>query len=355
MSHHFDYPQDPTLDIADAFCFAGVADDEPRTVFGVTTSPMEGKPWNSTAYYELKIDTNGDLVEDITYRATFPIASDGTQHVRVELLTGAAAADRTASGTVITPPDCPVGEVVELGHGIKLFAGPRRDPFYNFIPFPVAIAKAVADRKFPDLQALLPAKNDFANTTIRCFEVEVPASITGRGKLNFWATSSYFDTGHNTWVQVQRAAEPNMSSFFDFTNGLAHLDYSASVPTIDLVGRPANPATDPASGVWGQVRDDIAAIVEDGKTYDSGPHSFPTALAYAAWAADTLLPNVITFTPGTVARWDAWHGFLNGKGVVEDIGSNIIKMMLNQDVSTGLTPGPVLDHFPYLTEPPAGH
>ena len=142
MSHHLDAAIDPALDITDAYCFAGAGDRfGPRTVFGVNTSPTYGKPWNPSGYYELKIDTNGDYVEDITYRATFPIGSDGTQHVQVAELTGAAATNRNAPGRIITPPNAPVGEVVECHHGIKLFAGQRRDPFYNFIPFPVATSK----------------------------------------------------------------------------------------------------------------------------------------------------------------------------------------------------------------------
>jgi hypothetical protein len=48
-----------------------------------------------------------------------------------------------------------------------------------------------------------------------------------------------------------------------------------------------------------------------------------------------------------------FSGIKNGKGLVEDIASNIIKMCVNQDFSSGLTPGPVLDYFPYLSEPPA--
>lgn len=357
MSHHFDYPEDETLDITDAYCFAGASDLlrdilAPRTVFGMNTSPFTGIPWNPAGYYELKIDTNRDLVEDITFRATFPIGADGTQHVQVEQLTGRAATDRTASGTIITPPNAPVGEVVECRNGIKLFAGQRLDPFVNFIPFPVATTTALGNGTFPDFDALRPASNSFANTTVRSFILEVPVAVTGHHPVNFWASTAYFDTGHNTWVQVQRAAEPNMTTFFDFADGLAHDDYNASVPTIDLVGRPAHPDTDPASGIWGQVRDNIAAVVEAGGTYRHGPHKFPTALAYGAWAADTLLPNVITFTPGTVALWDPWFDVKNGKGVIEDIASNIIKMVVNQDFSSGLKPEPLQDHFPYLSPPP---
>ena len=353
MSHHFDYPQDETLDITDAYCFAGAGDVHgPRTVFGMNTSPTYGNPWNPAGYYELKIDTNDDLVEDIAYRATFPIGSDGTQYVQVEQLTGAAATNRGASGTIITPPNAPVGEVVECRSGIKLFAGQRRDPFYNFIPFPVATTTALANGTFPDFAALRPASDSFANTSVRSFVLEVPVEITGHRAVNYWASTAYFDTGHNTWVQIQRAAEPNMTTFFDFADGLAHVDYNASVPADDLVGRPAHPATDPASGIWGQVRDNIAAVVEAGGTYGKPPHRFPTALAYGAWAADTLLPNVLRFTPGTVALWDPWCGFRNGKGLIEDIASNIIKMTVNQDFSSGLEPGPVLDYFPYVSPPP---
>jgi hypothetical protein len=355
MSHHFDYQPDETLDITDAYCFAGAGDEHgPRTVFGVNTSPLNGDPWNPAGYYELKIDTDGDYVEDITYRATFPIGSDGTQYVQVEELTGAAARDRNASGRIITPPNAPVGEVVECRHGIKLFAGQRRDPFYNFIPFPVATTTALANGTFPDLDALRPASDSFANTSVRSYVLEVPVKLTGHRPVHYWATTAYFDKGHNTWVQVQRAAEPNMTTFFAFATGSAHVNYNATIPTDDLVGRPAHPATGPASGIWGQVRDNIAAVVEAGGTYRDFPHSYPTARAYGAWAADALLPNVLRFTPGTVALWDPWCDVRNGKGLMEDIASNIIKMIVNQDFSSGLEPGPLLDYFPYLSPPPAG-
>ena len=95
-------------------------------------------------------------------------------------------------------------------------------------------------------------------------------------------------------------------------------------------------------------------------TYDQallGPAITPAVLrhkgsCYGAWAADALLPNVLTYTPGTIALWDPWRDLPNGKGASEDIASNIIKMMVNQDFSSGLRPGPLLDYFPYLSPPP---
>jgi Domain of unknown function (DUF4331) len=353
MSHHFDAVIDPALDITDAYCFAGAGDRfGPRTVFGMNTSPTLGLPWNPTGYYELRIDTNGDFVEDITFRATFPIGSDGMQYVQVEQLTGSAATDRKASGTIITPPNAPVGEVVECVGGLKLFAGQRRDPFFNYIPFALASTAALATGTSPDYDALRPAHDDFKNTSVRSYVLEVPVKITGPGAVNYWATTAIHDPGHNAWFQLQRAAGPNINTDWDFRLGSAHVDYNASAPTDDLKGRPANPETDPASGVWGQVRDTTAAVVEARGTYGNPPHRFATARAYGAWMADTLFPNVLTFTPGTVALWDPWGGVNNGKGLTEEASDNMIKMVINEDFSSGLKHGPLLDHFPYVAPPP---
>src|ERR1700729_2428350 len=97
MSHHFDYTADERLDISDAYCFAGCSDEfGPRTVFGMNASPSTGTPWDPAGYYELRLDTNEDYVEDITWRFTFPVDSAGTQHVQVAELTGKEATSRTA-------------------------------------------------------------------------------------------------------------------------------------------------------------------------------------------------------------------------------------------------------------------
>jgi Domain of unknown function (DUF4331) len=354
MSHHFDYPQDERLDITDAYCFRGASDARgPRTVFGMNASPSTGKPWDPAGYYELKIDTNEDYVEDITWRFTFPVDSAGTQHVQVAELTGKEATSRTTKGRIITPPGAPVGEVLHLDRGIKVFAGKRTDPFFNFIPFPVAVAKALADGTFPDLAALFPPHDSFLDNSVRSVLVEAPVAVTGFRLLNYWASTAIYDQGHRTWLQLQRAGGPNTTTFWNFEMGPAQININATVPSDDLAGRPACPDTDPASGVWGQMRDQTAAVVAAGGTYNQGIHGQPTALAYGAWVADTLLPNVLPFIPGTNALWDPWHDIHNGKGLIEDAADNVTRMVLNQDFTSGLTqPAPLLDYFPYLPPPP---
>lgn len=356
MSHHLDYPNDNfSLDITDAYCFAGAGDSSgPRTVFGMNTSPIYGVPWLSAqngekgGYYELRIDTNGDLVEDITFRFTFPEDASGTQYVQVAQLTGKDATNRDAAGTIITPPNSPINTVLDLPGGIKVFAGERRDSFFNYLAFPEAMRSAffgaaAGKPTFPDLASLLPATDTFLNTAVRSCIVELPASITGRRPVNYWATTAYFDTGHNAWNQVQRAAGPVINVLFDFGN----VDFNAATPLDDI---------DPASGIRDVVFKQLEAVLAQGNTYNKGPLGKPTPQAYASFVADVLLPNVLTFTPGTNARWDPWHGIKNGKGLFEQSSDNWNMLALNQGdvISSGLNQqGPILDGFPYLSEPPS--
>ena len=105
MSHHFDYTADERLDLSDAYCFPGPSDAfGPRTVFGMNASPNDAGPWDPAGYYELKVDTNEDLIEDITWRFTFPVDSAGVQHVVVAELRGREATDLAFTHLGLPPP-----------------------------------------------------------------------------------------------------------------------------------------------------------------------------------------------------------------------------------------------------------
>jgi hypothetical protein len=215
------------------------------------------------------------------------------------------------------------------------------------------LANALNEGFFPDLAALFPPTDFFMNQVVRSVLVEVPAEITGLRRLNYWATTAIHDQGHG-WVQLQRAGGPNGTTLWNFPAGSAGFNINATVPSQDLEGRPARPETDPATGVWGQIRDQTAVVVSDGGTYNQGVHGRPTALAYGAYVADVFLPMVIPFIPGTNALWDPWQGSHNGKGLTEDAFDNATKVILNQDFVSGLTqPATLLDYFPYLAPPPA--
>lgn len=351
MSHHLSRPDfNFELDITDAYCFAGASDgDGPRTVFGTNTSPVYGVPWLDGAYYELRIDLDGDLVEELTFRFSFTTDASGTQHVQVAELRGEDARNREAAGTIITPANAPIGKVLELRHGIKVFAGERRDPFFNYLPFPQTMRTAFFDiaagttPQFPvtTLDGLTGAVNTFMNTAVRSVIVELPVSMTGFGPVNFWSTTAYFDTGHNEWIQVERAGGPVINVLFDYGN----IDFSGATPLDDI---------DPASGIREVITSQLTGVLKLGNTYNQGRLGKRTPDEYAEFVASVILPNVLTFVPGTNARWDPWHGIKNGKGLFEQSSDSFNQLALNADVSTKLTQeGPILPCFPYLSEPPA--
>jgi hypothetical protein len=371
MSHHFDW-QPESQDVSDVHCFAGPSgDDGPRTVIGMNASPQDlppffpdsvELPWDPGAFYELKLDLNDDFVEDITWRFTFPTdPSTRKQYVQVAQLNGADATSRTAPGTIITPRNAPVGEVLPVGDGIKIFAGKRLDSFFTDIRVPARMRDvlppdaAVNYNADPDLPGLAPFSNTFMGQTVRLVMVELPATITGLKPIQCWGSTAIFDKGHGVWHQVQRAAGADTAVVFNNGKAPYLTTINSTGPSADLAGRPANPATDPATGVWGTVRDQVATVVKAMGTFRQGKNGQPTPMAYGAWVADTLLPNVLRFTPGTTALWDPWNGIRNGKGLHEELASNFARMVTNTDFTTGLTQGErLLDYFPYLA-PPGSH
>ena len=363
MSHHFDIPT-AKQDISDVMCFAGPSDDDgPRTVIGMNASPqdlpqVQGDSieylWDPGALYELKLDLNDDFVEDITWRFTFPTdPSTRTQYVQVAQLTGPHATSRTARGRIITPPNAPVGEVLHVGHGIKIFAGLRLDSFFTDIRVPAHLRDVLppASRQSadPGLDALPPFTDTFAGQTTRLIMVELPAGITGLNPIQCWGSVAMFDTGHNVWVQVQRAAGADTAVVFGNGQDPYHKMINSTGPSTDLQGRPSDPLSDQAFGIWGMIRDQVTTVVDTLKTFSDGKNGRPTARAYGAFVADTLLPDVLPFTPGTTALWDPWNGVKNGKGLFEELASNFAKMVTNTDFTTGLTQSTrIRDHFPYL-------
>ena len=93
MSHHYSGPNfgfprgDARLDFTDLYAFpkpgdAGksilIMDSHPSAVVN-PPGPTTAEPFAPEALYELKIDTNGDAVADITYRMRFSSSKGGAQ------------------------------------------------------------------------------------------------------------------------------------------------------------------------------------------------------------------------------------------------------------------------------------
>ncbi len=109
MSHHysgadFGFPRgDARLDYCDLFAFPK-PEDTNRSILVLDVHPSKALPEGATtaepfapeAIYELRIDTDGDLVANITYRFRFSPSENGAQSATVRRVEGADGPDATA-------------------------------------------------------------------------------------------------------------------------------------------------------------------------------------------------------------------------------------------------------------------
>src|ERR1700728_4572483 len=115
MSHHYSGPDfgfphgDARLDLTDLYAFP-CPEREGKSIFVMNVHPSVGvnPPGNTSAeafaphaIYELKIDTNGDAIADIAYRARFSASGSGSQMATLRLVEGEQAAGTGDSGQLI--------------------------------------------------------------------------------------------------------------------------------------------------------------------------------------------------------------------------------------------------------------
>ena len=136
-SDHQDTPEvelHPRLDINDVYAFPGSTPE--RLVLAVTTSsPLTpagsaGAAFDPGQLYQIKIDNNGDAVEDVVLQFVF----EGTGPSQTVSLIGPSAPSATGIQNRILDADPaisgPINTVLGSSSGIQLFAGLREDPFF---------------------------------------------------------------------------------------------------------------------------------------------------------------------------------------------------------------------------------
>src|SRR3954454_20160580 len=153
MSHHYSGPQfgfprgDARLDVCDLFAFpkpgdAGksilIMDVHPSVGFN-PPGPTTAEPFAPEAIYEIRMDTNGDLVADLAFRTRFSPSGNGGLTATVRRMEGPDAAGARpwaaiGEGGEIIIEGAPVSmgheaQVTEAG-AYRFFAGWRSDPFF---------------------------------------------------------------------------------------------------------------------------------------------------------------------------------------------------------------------------------
>ena len=226
--------EDPSADLTDLYAFR--SPDKPNTVTILANvipgeDPAAGPNWytfSQNARYNLKIDTNGDALPNVTYRFQFRTKTgpfflgDTAQPFTVTRIAGGKS-QVVARGT--TPPnnigprstknyrELAAKGVVSLADGGQAFAGQRDDPFFGDIG---AIFDLVAIRKGTGNMG--GGKDFFAGYGVHTFGVQVPiAGLNAKNNtIGVWSSvdrrritaRGSITRNSGRWVQVNRLANP---------------------------------------------------------------------------------------------------------------------------------------------------
>jgi hypothetical protein len=323
LSHHysgpdFGFPQgDGRLDFCDLYAFHTPGDAN-RSIFVIDVHPSVGmnpsgptspEPFAPDAIYELKIDTDGDVVADIAYRFRFSTSENGAQSATVRRVEGVDAGGIGDGGEAIIEgapvSSGPEAQVTQAGE-YRLFAGWRSDPFF----FDVAGA----------LDGFQFTGNDFfADKDVCSIVLEVPSSELGDGGVGLWHRS-LVPADDASWVQIERGARTQQVPFL--VPNEKKLDYLSSEPADDA-----------------RFVDGIAHSLEH-----TGGYSREEAKRVAA----AMLPDVMGYDP---ARPVAYPD--NGRALTDDVVDHFVATLTNGKVREDKvgSHGDLLPEFPYLGPP----
>src|SRR5947207_3845464 len=218
MSHHYSGPnigfprRDARLDLTDLYAFPKPGDPD-RSILIMNVHPSVGlnppgptapEPFAPEARYELKIDTDGDAVANVSYEMRFSSFEGGKQSATLRRVEGAQATEAGGSGKVIVE-----GVPVSTGHeahvaqagDYRFFAGWRSDPFFFDV--------------LGTLNKFQFTSGDFFGDKDTCSIVlEVANSLLGPKEVGLWArTLIPADSGGGGWIQADRGARPTKLPF----------------------------------------------------------------------------------------------------------------------------------------------
>src|ERR1700733_14397091 len=321
MSHHYSGPDlgfphgDARLDLTDLYAFPKpgdsgksilIMDVHPSVGFN-PAGPTTDDPFATEALYELKIDTNGDLVADIAYRVRFTSDKNGYQTATLRRVEGERAAGTGDDGQIILE-GAPVStareaQVTEAGD-YRFFAGWRSDPFF-----------------FDTLGALnnlqFTGDDFFTDKDVCSIVLEVPNSALGSGKMGLWHRT--LDGSSGKWVQADRGALASQSVFLPGDEGAA---YQAGQPADDARFIPV-----------------FAHSLE---------HTGGYAPESAKRAAEILLPDILPYDPSQPASYPA-----NGRTLSDDAIDVFLPILTNGKVTRDNVGHhtDLLGSFPYIGAP----
>ena len=176
-------------DITDVYAFQSPSDNS-KMVFVMNVQGLMSPAVSATAtfpsnvMYEFNIDNTGDNVEDLVIQALVQNGKIRVYGPVAPTATGTTSVVRTNGPMVETGVTAYSSTNLSIGtgsSGVKVFAGPRDDPFFfDLVRFKEVIAGTQTGFRNPGVDT-------FAGTNVMSIVVEVPKSMLGNAStINIW-------------------------------------------------------------------------------------------------------------------------------------------------------------------------
>jgi hypothetical protein len=306
---------DPKTDITDLYAFLKPDDDQEdelpgKSILMLNVNPLApalANEFESGAEYLIRVDTDQDAMEDITFRITFSPKAGGRQTGRVERI------DRAGSTVVIS--DAPVSfgaeAIVTTAGPYKFFAGLRSDPFFfDLLGF-------IDDFNFVN-------GDFFADKNVFAIVLEVPNRALGQtpSTTSLWARTRIVKSG--ALINDDRVGRSAINTVFN--HGIDKNIFNNLEPI-----------------------QDSTALTSEGITFVQSFANTLSALGGSPALAHVLLPDVLNYDyarPTDYAK-------LNGRRLRDDVISISLGLVTNGGLTTDNVPPHTdyLDHFPYAGKP----
>jgi hypothetical protein len=181
-----------TSDITDVYAFQSPSNPN-NMVFVVNVQGLLAPSATAAASFdpetmvEINIDNSStkDNIEDLVIQTTF-------ENGKVQVYGPAQPIQTGLKSTLINNATKVEGAITTYGgapsiieqNGMKVFAGPRDDPFF----FDLTQFKKVTGGTATSFND--PGTDTFAGTNVMAIVIELPKTLLGTGSINIWATSN---------------------------------------------------------------------------------------------------------------------------------------------------------------------
>jgi hypothetical protein len=308
-------------DLNDIYVFNSPATPT-NTVMAMTVSPFTGTltptVFDQRLFFDIKLDNNGDAIEDMTFRVTFSAPDDsGVQQVT---LRGLPAAKFPNNGILAKGK---TGQNLPIAGGGTFRAANHDDPFFFDAQGFTLLAKDPSHAIFPRPRPQDPqnpgpndAKNFFANANTLAIIIEMPTtsllSSPSNSKIGVWIRTEL------NGVQLDRMGRPAINTALipplprtDLSRGDRRNAFNAGLPRNDIR----------------DFRADMIAVLT------SPNFVYKRTTADATALANFLLPDILTFD--TSKPFDPNNNaFPNGRQPRDPVIHTELAILLNGALTT---------------------